>query len=117
MIITRALPAVMAAAAMVFAGCGGRAHSPASDTVVAAAAAAAPSTAPVTAPRQECEQAGGVWLPSVAEDGQDAKGMCGPPPGDALAVGRLHPVRQRRPRHDQQPIRGVGRQALNALTP
>ena len=69
MIITRTLPAVMAAAAMAFVGCGGRAHGPASDTAVAAAAVAAPSTVSVPAPQQECGQAGGEWLPPAVEAG------------------------------------------------
>lgn len=92
MSITRTLPAVMAAAAMSLAGCGDRAHSPASDTGAAGAAGAgaAPSTIPVPAPQRECEQAGGVWLPPAAEDGMDAKGMCGSPP-DACGD---EPVRQ-----------------------
>ena len=89
MSITRTLPAVMAAA-MSLGGCGGQAHSPASDTAVAAAAGAAPLAAPVPAPQRECEQAGGVWLPPAAEDGMDAQGMCGSPP-DACGD---EPVRQ-----------------------
>ena len=92
MIITRTLPAVMAVAAIALAGCGGQAHSQPRPQWLpgAAGAGAAPSTVPVPAPQRECEQAGGVWLPPVAEDGQDAKGMCGPPP-DACGD---EPVRQ-----------------------
>ena len=91
MIITRTMPAVMAAA-MLLAGCGGQAHSPASDTAVAGAAGAgaAPLAAPVPAPQRECGQAGGVWLPPAAEDGMDAQAMCGSPP-DACGD---EPVRQ-----------------------